>query len=366
MELRRWARQPAAVASTLVLPVALASSVSLALGDPGGDTTVRFGVVDHDHGPAAEAFVEEALGHPAVDDVVEVVALDSEQVAARRLDDGDVDVVVVLPAGLSRSLVTMASPAGIDVWRRDRDPLAGDLAELVVDQFAVRAHADAVALQQTGALPTSPWPLEVVVTAPDGAPLDAAGHYGPAAGMFFVLVAMGFAAQRFVLDRRRGVVDRLAAGPFSPTAVLAGRGIAAAALGGLSLGVTAGAMQALFGRSWGPFPAVLALALAVVVAMGGVACLVAALARTPEQASTLAGAVAFVFALASGSFSPPGSIGTRPRLAELVPTTHALDAFALLATEHPSFAELMSPLAWLVAFGAASLAATALVARRWV
>lgn len=367
VEVRRWARQPLAVASTLLLPVALAALVTVALDNAGRATRAEIGVVDLDGGPAARSFLADALGHPSVADVVDVVALASTREAAGQLDAGDVDAVVVLPAGLSAGLAAPdggAAPA-IDVWTGDDDldPLADDLAVLVVNEFTIRARATAVASAQGGREPDL-WPLEVTVTAPDGAPLDAARHFGPATGLFFVLVAQGSAAQRLAFDRGRGIVDRLASAPVSPSAVLAGRGAAAVATGCVSLGVTAATMQLLFGRSWGPLVPVALLIAAVAVALAGVAALLAAVARTPEQATSLAAAVAFVFAIASGSFVPPGSIGRRPRLAELVPTTHALDGFALLATERAGVAEVAPSLAWLLAFGACGLAATAALRRR--
>jgi ABC-2 type transport system permease protein len=362
LELKRWVRQPIAVATALLLPVAMAGLVSAALGRAAPELTLKFAVVDLDAGPAGVAFVDQALGHPAVKDLIDVRQVDSRHAARALLDDDVVDVVVVLPPRLSEDLASVGG-VDIDVW--GSNPIAGDLAHMIVDQYGIRAQASAVAIARTGAPPDTPWPLEVDVTAPGGQPLDAARHYGPSTGMFFLLVTLGFAAQRFVADRRRGLADRLAAAPVAAAPVLVGRVLAALLIGGLSMATTALSMQFLFGRSWGAAGPVVLLIAAVVIAMGGVAAVVAALSRTPEQAQMLAMGIAFVFALASGSFSPPGAIGTRPALADLVPTSHALDAFALLSTEHAGIAAITGPIGVLLAFGLAGFVLATFTSRRF-
>lgn len=359
-ELRRWRRQRLAVASALVLPGVMAALVSVALGRATADVDFTFAVVDLEHGAASAAFVDQALGDPAVAEVVETRLVADGREAGRLLDDGDVDAVVTLPGGLGADL---AGGGDVRIGLDAGSPLAADLATMVIDRYVVEARATALSLARTGRAPNGPPPLRVEVTAPGGQRLDAAGHYGPAIGMFFVLAGLGFAAQRTVADRRRGLADRLAATSASQASLVTGRAAAAMAVGALSLGTTAAVMQVLFGRPWGPPEAVVALIGATVVALAGVAAVVAVVSRTPEQASIASTAVAFVFALASGSFSPPGTTGTRSGLADLVPTTHALDGFALVATEQVGAAGMLGPIVTLCGFGVAGGAATALLTR---
>lgn len=363
-ELRRWRRQRVAVAAALVVPLAMAALISAALGTDIGGFSATLVVVDHDRGPAAAAFRDEALGARAVRDVVAVEEVASERAARRLVDDEAVDAALVLPAGISERLAADGR-SGIEVVTGETDPIANDLAVLLVEQFDVRARAQVLASERTGGRPPEPWPLEVVVTTPGGDRLDAATYYGPALGLFFVLVTMGFVGSQLVADRQRGVVDRLASAPVPPSAVVVGRAMAAVALGGLSMGTLAAGMQLLFGRSWGPPLPVLALTLAVVVALGGTAAVIASLARTSEQAQTLSIGTAFVFALASGSFTPPGATA-RSVLAPWVPTTHALDAYTLVSTERAGIASVAPALAALLAFGGAAVLLTSALTRRWV
>lgn len=388
-ELRRWARQRVAVASAFLLPIGMASLLAVALDGLGSDFRATFAVVDEDGGPVATAFLDEALGGRSVRDVVSAEPAASQAEARRLVAEGEADAAIVLPPDLSESLVsgvdlgddelatagavrarpgavagsaggldtqqrgaTTANPAGIEVLHSDEQPIAGDLADLLVDQFETRARASVLAVARTGSLPTEPPALEVAVTAPDGTALDGATTYGPPVGVFFVLATLGFTAHRLVADRQRGVVERLAAAPVSVSAVTAGRAVAAVVVGGLSLGTLALTLQLVFGRSWGPALLVAIVALAIVVAMAAVAALAASLSRTPGQAHALSIGLAFVFLLASGSFGP----ATRPRFAELVPTTHAIDAFALLATEDAGMGTVAPQVAALVGFAGAAMA----------
>lgn len=362
VELRRWRRQRVAVASALLLPVAMAVLVSLALGDDLGEFSTSFAFVDGDQGPAGAAFEDQVFGSPAVRDMVAVREVETEDEARRLLDRGDVAAAIVLPDGLTQTLTDGDGP-WIEVLRDHDEPIAGDLAALLVNQYEIRGQETVVAVERVGAVPAEPWPLEVAVTAPGGRQLDAATHYGPSLGLFFLLVTMGFAASRLVADRRRGVVERVAAGPAALSAVLTGRAVAALAVGGLSMAVLALTAQLVFGRSWGPPGPLAAVTAAVVVAMAGVAALLAALARTAEQAQALSIGVAFLFALASGSFAPPGA-ALRPAFAELAPTTHALDAYATLTTERAGLAAVGSSLVALLAFGAVGLLLTPVLVRR--
>lgn len=361
VEVRRWARQPQAVASALLAPMAVASLVSLALGgEPAIGGTVA--VVDLDGGPAATAFVDDALGEPRVAEVLTVRHIDTRAEAADLVDDGSVAAAVVLPDGLTDGVVT-GTPA-LEVLRTDDPSIAADLVELVADVFRIRARAEGEALSATGrGLPAAP-ELTVAPVAPGGQAIDMASHFGPAIGLFFVMLALGFVVEGHVADRRRGLLDRVAASATSVGAVTAGRSLAALAIGCTSLLVTAATMQLAFGGGWGPAASVAALAVGVSFAYAGLAAVVTGVARTPGQAQGMTVVVAFGMALASGTFSPPGTATDRPPFAELLPTTMALDGFGLTITEGAGLGALTPTLGGLAAVGLAGFLATAVLATR--
>jgi ABC-2 type transport system permease protein len=364
-----------AVLAALVLPAVTGALVSAALGnEPRLDGTVA--VVDLDGGPAAQAFREEALGDPRVTGALRARVVESAREAEALVERGEVDAGIVIPAGFTaglagggpparptcrvcgRSAATSATSSGgspaIRVLRDDGPSIEADLAQLVVDSFTRQARA--VALGGGTAGDPSPAPaLAVEAVAPGGRPLDAATHYGPSVGLFFVMVALGYAVDTQVTDRHLGVADRLAATTAPAGAVLAARALAALALGLLSLGVTAVTMQAVFGRSWGPPATVVALAVAAALAYAGVAAVMAAVIRTPGQAQGAGAAIAFLLALAGGSLAPPGAATLRLPFAGLLPSTAAIDGFALATTERAGVGGVLPVLVALAGTGAALL-----------
>lgn len=360
LDLRRWLRQPLAVVMAVALPAVVAVLVSTALG---GETrfSTRWAVVDGDRGPAAAAFREEALGSPAIAGLVTVENLDLPS-ARRRLDDGKVSAVFVVPAGLSASLAT-TTPLPIQVLEPGDVGLGTDLARLVASQFQIRSWAEATAVAANGDR-IGAWPLEVEVESATGNRLDAATFYGPAIGMFFVLLTLGFAAQTHVADRQSGVVARMGTLGSSSGAVIVGRSMTGGVIGGVSFATTALTMALVFDRSWGPPGPVLALIVAVLLFSIGLASAIASVARTPAQAYLATTGIAFLLALGSGSFNPPGSTG-RPWFSRAVPTSWSLDAFSELAVDGAGIGAIDSELVLLTVVGAALVGmATVVSARR--
>ncbi len=358
VDVRRWSRQRMAVLAALVLPLATAALVSAALGGELGVTST-VAVADLDGGPAGRAFRTEALGDPRVAEALRVRRVDSAAEVRDLVDRDEVDAGIVIPAGLTASIAAGDVPA-IDVVRDDGPSTGADLAALVTDSYTRRARAVAA-----GAGDGDEASLTVEPVAPGGRALDAAAHYGPAVGLFFVMVALGYAVDAQVTDRRLGVADRLASTQAPASAVVAARVATALALGTVSLAVTALAMQVLFGAGWGPPATVAALVLATSFAYAGLAAVIAAVVRTPGQAQGVAAAVAFLLALASGSFTPPGAAALHLPLAGVLPSTVALDGFARATTERAGLGEVAPALVALVEVGIVGLlVAAALVAGR--
>lgn len=361
LDLRRWRRQPLAALTAVVLPAAVAVIVTAALGGEQRIST-SWAVVDEDEGRGADVFFEQALEHPAIADIVTVERLGLAE-AERALERSEVSAVVVLPPDLTSSLAAGEAPT-IRVVAPRTDEIGTDLARLVVDQFSVRSWAGSAVMTSGGEpVPDEAWPVAVQVTSATGRQLDAATHYGPAIGMFFVLMALAFAVQNHVVDREREIDARLSTTGVPASSVIVGRVVAAMGIGGLSLSVTGTIMSLVFGRSWGAPVPVAVLVLAVLVAYAGMAAVLATVLRTSAQAQIATVGLGFVLALASGSLGPPGTID-RPRFALLVPTTHALDAFAELSVLGAGLGEVAVEVALLVVVGLALMAVSAQLAVR--
>lgn len=327
LELRRWIRQPLAVATAVVMPVAVACIVTAALGGSFSFTTT-WAVVDHDHGPVGDAFIDRALADPSLREVV-TVRRASEDEARRLLDDQDVSAVIILPQDLTERVGPTRGPR-LQVLRPEDAWLGTELAEVVVDAFAAQAWAEVVRTGRGETVQEEPPRLGVSVEAAGGERLDAATHFGPAIALFFVLLALGFGAQSEVGDRLNGTFDRLRAARAPAGAVSVGRGLFGMLVGGVSLTVTGLVLGVVFDRGWGRPGPVVVLVLAVLLCFTGLATVVARFTTTTSGVQIATTGIAFVMAIGSGSFAPPGST-SRPGFGDLVPVSWALDGFARLA-----------------------------------
>lgn len=358
-ELRRFGRDRVAVLGALVVPLAVAATISTALGSDLSEYSTSVAVVDLDGGPAAEAFVAEALGDEVIADVIDRREVSTAAEAELLTSRGDVDAAIVIHDGFSAA-VAAGRPAKTEILRGD-DPISGDLLALVVEGFETRAVAAVVAAEHDAS--TGIWPLETELRLLGGDGITAASHYGPALGVFFVLMTLGFAASRSVADRESGIIDRLRTTSVAPSAVLLGRAAAGMAVSAVSLTVLAASMQLLFDAPWGPTLGVVVTSAVTLVTMAALATFVATVCRTQAQARAMTVSVGFVLLLTSGAISPPGT-AARPAVAEWVPITHALDAYTALATGADASAVVPS-LAVLGAFGLVFLAAASVSGRRW-
>lgn len=356
VELRRFARIRTAVVMTFLTPVAIASIVVFALGSTDEAAAPAIGWVASADDPSVDQFVEEVVDGDELSGAVEWVRLEPGTDVADAVAHGDAGAAIVIGPAVVRG-----GPAQLTVIGAE-DPIAAGVAATIADEYRVGHAAAVLAFSSGQPLPERGAALTLAIVAPRGASLDAATYWGPALGAFLILLAMGSAAQRHVEDRRRGVAGRLRSTVTSPAAVTLGRSLAASGIGTVALLVMAAAMALLFGRAWGPWPQIVAVAAATALAVAGVGTVIAALSRTPSQAQTTTAVVAFGLAIGGGSFNPPGTGGEPSGLTRWLPTTLSLDAFSIAATTG-AVADLLAPTLALAATGVLLFGVSGLVHR---
>jgi ABC-2 type transport system permease protein len=220
----------------------------------------------------------------------------------------------------------------------------------VAAELAAGAPPDSAAAIAAAAVAASP--PEVVVGRPTGdPPMKGIAYYGPGMAMFFVLFAIGFTARGFFAEQKEGTLDRMAAAPIPPSALLAGKALSVFVYALASLGTMAVVMAVVFGASWGSPVGVVALCVGMASAVVALAALVMTVARSERQAETMASAVTFTLALLGGSFV---FLGAAPsvlrRLSTLTPNGWALRGFTDLATGVPTGQAVLRPVAAMAAF----------------
>jgi ABC-2 type transport system permease protein len=127
--------------------------------------------------------------------------------------------------------------------------------------------------------------------------------------ILFVFLTVQFGVLGLLEEKENGTMGRLLAAPISRRAVVAGKALTSFILGVVSMAVLVAGTTLLLGASWGNSWGVAILVLAAVIAAMGIMFVVAAFARTAEQAGNLQAIIGFVLAMLGGSFFPISQVG---------------------------------------------------------
>lgn len=374
-DLRQRLRDRSALVLGFIAPLAVAWLVSAAFG-----STQTFhmdvGVVDRDHGQVAAGF-QSFLRSPELSDLLTVTVLGNEAEARSKVDQGTLDSAFVLPEGFSTAVLAGAGRP-ISVLGSVDSSIATQVSRSLASSFtaqldAVRLsvatpveagapHAQAAAIADAASKVRPP--ETVVAQSASTRTIDAISYYAPGMGIFFMLFAISFGSRGFFLERAGGTMERLAAAPITPGAVLLGKSLATFVYGVTSLGTVALFTSLVFGAYWGPVPAVVALVLALALVLVGLTALVIALARTERQAEALSSILVFGLVLLGGNFifisaAPP----LLRSLSLLTPNGWALRAFTDLAGG-ADWTAVVTPVLVLLAFAVATGGAAVALRRR--
>jgi ABC-2 type transport system permease protein len=336
-------------------------------------------VVDEDHGELATAFTG-LRRSPDLGDVLTVRTLDDAASARRAVKDGIVDAAYVVPAGFTASAHGGAAVPVTVLASVDRT-LQAQVAASVAESFVSQLNANRLSVATARAAGAPPGELAALGAAtaelalPERTeasstgfrPLSAISYYAPAMGLFFAFFAISFGARGFVLERRDGTLDRIAAAPLRPGVVLAGKALSTVVYVIASLTTMAVVTSLVFDADWGPAPAVAAIIVAMALAVMALTMLVIAVSRTESQADGIASIVIFGLVLLGGNFV---SLAAAPELlrtlALATPNGWALRGFTDMATGATGSSTWLLPVVAILAFAALVGLAAAALGRRAV
>lgn len=290
-------------------------------------------VVDQDQGPIAAAFFQQ-LGAMEEEGLVTIRTVDSAQHAREQVEAGSdafagsdeeqADAAFVLPEGFSER-VLQGRGGEITVIGAQGSQLASQVAYSLASGFAAELEAVDVAVKT--ALPPGhePDPRETAALAQQAAAtenpisvedisastrqLDGTTQMTAGMAVFFLFFTVQFGVIGLLEERRLGTMSRLLAAPISRAAIIGGKALTSFALGVVSLVVLTVATTLLLGADWGNPFGVAILIVAVVFAAMGILAVVAAAARTQEQAANFSAVVALVMGLLGGTFFPVAQVG---------------------------------------------------------
>ncbi|MDX8034915.1 ABC transporter permease [Lentzea sp. BCCO 10_0856] len=321
-DLRERARDRTAYVLAVLLPLGLAGVFTLILGNVGGDSQIfRYAVADADRGVIAQTFTDDVLRRAAASGAIEVRTVSSEQEARALVEDGTATAAFLLPTGLTED-VQAGRGVRIEVVGDVDAPtgtgIARSLAQAYTDRLA--AVRTAVAATVHSGVTTAPaklaaaaaaaLPSEVVAEDTTGRrQLDAKTQYAAGMAIFFLFFAVQPGVTGLLDERRNGTLARLLAAPVRRSSILAGKLLTSVAVGAVSMAVLVVASSLLMGAQWGRPLGVTLLVLSGVLAATGAMAVVAAIAKTSEQAGGWQAIVAIVLGALGGAFFPVNQAG---------------------------------------------------------
>ncbi len=314
-DLRQRVRDRSALMIAIVVPLALASIFGLIFHNAiTGRVTFTFGIVDQDHGPAAHAFVSDALGPLQHAGLIKVRREPTLATGRNAVNRNAVAATFVLPAGFS-SAIERGEPARLQVLGSVDSTIGTQVAQSVAQSYADRI--DTIRLATAAARPkpinavqaAALAPIAVADVSTKNRQLDAGTFYGAGMAVFFLFFTVQFGISSLFDERRDGTLQRMLAAPIRRSAILTGKLITSLVLGFVSMAVLAVATSFLLSAHWGNALGVAILIVAGVLAATAVMTLVATFAHNSEQAQSWQAMVALVFGMLGGTFFPVAQAG---------------------------------------------------------
>jgi ABC-2 type transport system permease protein len=381
------------LAILILLPILLGSLFAslnlMASGDEENPSILlEVSLVNLDQGPFGQE-VAKSLG-----DIKEINASSTRDVAAaeERVIQGEVAAAIIIPADFSEKINTYtptaievivdpAQPEGasivsgimnqvvaeITIWGeiqygvRSIMEEAGVLAEAGPDeQRAIEAQSMGVIMTQLNELRRNA-AISVISENLEGAKVK--GGIGlfltflfPAFTVMFIFFIVGVESSSLLHEREAGTLRRLLAAPIPRWTIIAGKMLAYGLLVILQVVILFTIGHLLFNITLGNSPfALVAITLAVAFVAVSLGMLVAAFAKTPNQADNIGMVLGFVLAGLGGAFPtwPPlfrseGFIGV---LSKFTPHAHALEGYYSVMAENAGLANILPQLGFLLLMG---------------
>ena len=374
-DLRQRVRDRSVFLWGVLAPLGLAAIFSLVFNPiSNSEFHALFVVVDEDRGPIAQSFLKQ-LESLEREGTVTLSAAESEEEARSMVEAGSdafasadklqADAAFILPEGLS-DRVLGGGGAEMTVIGGRGSELSAQMAYAIADGFVSRLRAvdisvraalpagqqtqqeEVARLTQQAAARSNPVSLQDISASTRQ--LDATTQMTAGMAVFFMLFTVQFGVAGLLEERRLATMSRLLAAPIKRGLIVAGKALTSLALGVGSMGVLVVATTFLLGAHWGDPLGAAMLIVAVVFAAMGILGVVAATARTQEQAANFSAVIALVLGLLGGSFFPVSQVGGILSFLSLL-TPHAWFIRGLGDLAGGGRAEILPSVVALLAFG---------------
>ncbi len=364
--LRRIGRDRTALFFMVVLPVLVILIIGATVR---GFSTVRVGLVDLGSGRSGSALAAALSSAPEL----RMRHYGSVAVAKKAVARGEVSTAVILPAGMDAQLRAgravdveiLAEPAN-----SNQQAAAAAVASVVGAQGAVvQAAQFATGLGHGGfdqnlALAGRLRPQVVQVRAAtrqvesrsDTLP-EGFSYSAPTMLVTFVFINALAGGASIIETRRLGMYERMEAAPVKTSMIIAGEALGYLAIAVVQSAIIVAIGAAVFGVSWGSWPAAVALVVVWALVGAGAGMLSGTLFRTPEQATAMGPALGIALAMLGGCMWPLSIVSPVMRtVGHAAPHAWAVDAWTSVLSRGATLATISPQIGVLAGFAGAFLA----------
>jgi ABC-2 type transport system permease protein len=320
-------------------------------------------VVNLDKGEVGKQLAE-AFSSDELDDLLDPQTADTLAAARALVDDGKVVAAVIIPAEFTDA-VTGAKEAGdadrIEIYANPDREISSQIVTAVVESFVQQVELARVSgqvavgqmlaaglIHPQEAAKVGMQVAERAVSARDsGASItlvsseksadpeknfDMMAYFAPSMAILFLMYTVALGGRNLLAEKETGTLGRLVSAPVSETAILGGKllGIFLLAVAQMSILILANSL--FFGVRFGDPLGVAALILGLAAAASGWGILLASIARTPGQVSTIGMAMMLTFGVLGGSFIPVSSMPDWfSVISKITPNAWGIQGFVALA-----------------------------------
>ena len=387
-DLRVMFRDRAALILMLAAPFVLTLGLGLVTGgfnqSTGAVSNIPVVVVNNDDGMLGQSLAN-LFASAELNDLFDVTREPDAAAARRLVDEGTTAAAVLIPAGFTGSIIpdSQTGQSGdlvrVEVYRDPGRPVSSGAAQAVVESFISQVETGRIggqiAVEQllaSGAILPADIPqvvqtmshgpagqadrdiIQVRNTATDAAgpnEIDPMAFLAPGMAMLFLMYTVSLGGRSILDERREGTLARMLSTPTRGSQVLTGKTFGIYFVGVAQMMILIVASSLLFRLDWGNPLAVFVLVLSIVAGAAGWGLLLAAVAKTPSQVSSVGMAMALLFGLIGGSFFGGTITGPLGTLSKITPNSWGQDGFAMLA-RGDSLVDLLPVIAalWIMCF----------------
>jgi len=386
-----WLRDPSALGILLGMPVVLIFILGSALGgvaDGGG--AIKVAVVDLSRGaatavgsdkPPSDELVDALLESKRIAEVFAMERLSSERIAREELRAGRISAALVVPASFDED-VSSGRSVELIVLKDPGSEMGAGIWETVVTSMATRFSAASVAVQTVvetvqrgnpmamatggGALiaraveaVTADDALDGVDVVDDKATgvvhITAIDYYGISMVSMFLMFGAMFGAFSSIRENREQTMNRMLTTPSPRWTIVSGKMLSVFVLGMSQFLVLYLFTRFVFGVEWGGNAlATVVVAAAEMLAVTGLATLIASFARTERAAGGIGPLVIQIQALIGGAFF---TIAVLPEWVQPIRYFSVIgwtmEAWSAIQVRNAGIGDVLVPIAALVAISAA-------------